>query len=239
MLNWLEQFRVHESLASLPEEQVVAIALIAIGLVVVRTTWSVFGLPVTIVHELGHAIAALTAGYRLRGITVNGDMSGATNFWARGTAGALWTMWWGYPSPAVVGIGLMWAASQGWSRVALWVLVAGLAFVFLLSRSVHTVLVVLVTGGALGGIAYWGSPLASTIVVFAVAWLLLVGSVRALANVTRSHLSRRWVNQSDAYLMARRLRAVPAPVWLLTMWAAVGGCAWYGVDLLLGAIGRW
>lgn len=85
----LEQFRVDETLASLPEGQVLAIALVAIGLAVVRTTWTVVGLPVTVVHELGHAVAALSAGYRLRGITVNGDMSGATNFWARGTAGSL------------------------------------------------------------------------------------------------------------------------------------------------------
>lgn len=232
----LEQFRVDETLASLPEGQVLAIALVAIGLAVVRTTWTVVGLPVTVVHELGHAVAALSAGYRLRGITVNGDMSGATNFWARGTAGSLWTMWWGYPAPAVVGVGLMWAAATGWARVALWVLVGALALVFLLSRSLHTVVVVLVTGAGLGSIAYWGSGLAATIVVFAVAWLLLVGAVRALANVTRAHLSRRGVAQSDAYLMARRLRVIPAPLWLLTMWAAVGACAWYGVDRLVGGV---
>src|SRR5690625_2688608 len=197
----MERFRVEDTLATLPAEQVLAVAAIAIILVVVRTTWSVFGLPVTVVHELGHALAALTAGYRLRGITVNGHMSGATNFWARGKTGSLWTMWWGYPAPAIVSVALMWAATAGWSRVALWVMVAALVLVFILSRSLHTVAVVLVTGAALGSIAYWGSGLASTVVVFAVAWLMLVGAVRALANVTRTHLRRRGVAQSDAYLM--------------------------------------
>jgi hypothetical protein len=69
-----------------------------------------------------------------------------------------------------------------------------------------------------------------------VAWILLVGAVRALINVTRSHVVRRGVAQSDAYLMARRLRAIPAPLWLLTMWAAVGACAWYGVTRLLAGV---
>src|SRR5690606_32631237 len=79
----------HDPLTAMPETQIMGIAVAAVLLAVARSTWSLVGYPVTIVHELGHALAALSAGYRLRGITINGDMSGATNYWARGTAGRL------------------------------------------------------------------------------------------------------------------------------------------------------
>jgi hypothetical protein len=226
----------HEPLSALPESQILIIAVAAIALAVTRRTWNVIGYPVTIIHELGHALAALSAGYRLQGITVNGDMSGATNFWSRGTAGRLWTMWWGYPAPAIVGAGLIWAASAGRSRVALAVVVAGLVLVFLLSRSWHTVGVVLATGVSLGLIGWFGSAWLVTVVVFAFAWLLIVGSVRALWSVTRSHITRRGVTRSDAYLMGRATRVLPGPFWLATFAVAIGLSAWFSVSTLIAAV---
>lgn len=232
----LEQYRLTETLGSMPPSQVVAIGVIAIALAVYRQTWNVVGYPVTIVHELGHAIAALTMGYRLHGITVNGDMSGATSFSGHGTVRVLWAMWWGYPFPAIVGASLLWAVSEGWAKVALVVLVAALLLVFLLSRSVHTFAVVLLTGALLGLIARFAEPWAQNAVVFAFAWLLLVGAVRALWSVTKAHVTRRGASHSDAYLMARRLRVIPAPLWLLTFAAAIGVAAWFGVSTVTDVV---
>jgi hypothetical protein len=223
----IERYRVAETLGSLSDAQVVVIALLGIGLAVSRRTWRLAGYPVTIVHELGHALAALSVGYRLRGITVNGDMSGATNFWARGTFGSLWTMWWGYPAPAAAGAALIWSAGSGWARVALGVLVVALGLVFLLSRSWHTVAAVLVTGVGLGLVAWYAPGVVTTVVVFALGWLLIVGAVRGLWSVVRAHGSRRGIGSSDAYLMSRRLRAVPGVFWLLTFTVAIGAAAWY------------
>lgn len=226
----------HDPLTSMPETQIMGIAAAAVLLAVAPSTWRLVGYPVTIVHELGHALAALSAGFRLRGITINGDMSGATNYWARGTPGQLWTLWWGYPAPAAVGAALIWAAMSGWSRAALAVVVAGLALVFLLSRSWRTVGVVLATGVFLGLVGWYGTAWAVNIVVFAFAWLLIVGSVRGLWAVTRSHLSRRGVTSSDAYLMGRAVAGVlPGPFWLLTYAAAIGLCGWYAVTAVLAA----
>lgn len=222
----------HEPLTSMPGDQIVAIALVAVALALARPTWNVVGYPVTIVHELGHALAALTAGYRLHGITINSDMSGTTNYWTRGTAGRLWTLWWGYPAPAAVGAGLIWAAMAGWARTALAIVVAGLLLVFLLSRSWQTVAVVLTTGLALGAVGWYGSAWAVNIAVFAFGWLLIVGSVRALWTVTRAHLTRRRLAGSDAYLMSRA-GVLPGLFWLLTFAAAIGGFTWYAVTALL------
>lgn len=232
----MEQYRVEDTLASLAEGELLAIALLGIGLAVFRPTWRVVGYPVTIVHELGHALAALSAGYRLTGITVSGDMSGATNFRGRGKLGSMWTLWWGYPMPAAVGAALIWAAATGWARVALWAMVAALFLVFLLSRSLLTVGVVLASGAALGLIAWYGTGMESTVVVFALAWLLIVGSVRGLWSVTRTHATRRGVTHSDAYMLGLRAGVLPGVFWLLTFAIAIGAAGWYGATTVVDSL---
>ena len=234
-LPWSESW-AQEPLTVLPDPQILVITGLAILVAIARTTWNVVGYPVTIVHELGHALAALSAGYRLRGITVNGDMSGATNYWSRGTAGTLWTLWWGYPAPAAVGAALIWAAMSGWARAALAVIVAGLLLVFLLSRSWHTVGVVLTTGVVLGLVGWFGTVWTVNIVVFALGWLMIVGAVRGLWSVTRSHVTRRGVTRSDAYLLGRAARVLPGPFWLLTFAAAIAICTWYAVASIVTAV---
>ncbi len=232
---WSESW-AQEPLTVLPETQILVITGLAILVALARMTWNIVGYPVTIVHELGHAVAALTAGYRLRGITVNGDMSGATNYWSRGAAGTVWTLWWGYPTPAVVGVALIWAAMSGWARAALAVVIAGLFLVFLLSRSWHTVGVVLSTGLVLGLVGWFGSASMVNIVVFALGWLMIVGAVRGLWSVTRSHISRRGVSRSDAYLLGRATRLLPGPFWLLTFAIAIAACTWYAVSSIVTAV---
>ena len=234
---WLSELRLTETLGSMPDVQIIVIGLVGIALAAYPVTWQVMGYPVTIAHELGHATAALLVGYRLDGITVNGDMSGATNFAGRGAFRMLWTMWWGYPAPAVLGGGLVWAAANGWSRVALGVLVILLTMTFLYSRSWHTVGVVLATGLVLGLICWYGSPWAQNAVVFASAWMLIVGSVRAFWTVARLHVTRDGVENSDAYMMGQRAVLLPGPFWLLTFAAAIGSSAWFGVTRVAGALG--
>lgn len=215
---------------------VVAVVLAGIVLAASRQTWRYLGYPVTIVHELGHAVAALSVGFRLRGITVNADMSGATNVWSRGRFRTVWTLWWGYPAPAAVGAGLVWAADSGWARAVLWVLVAGLVLVFLLSRSWLTIGIVLLCGAVLGLTAWHGSDVVVTLVVASLAWLLIIGSVRALWSVARSHIRRSGLSRSDAYLIGRQLRIVPGVVWLLSFAVVIAAAGWYAATAVLAVL---
>ena len=77
-----------------------------------------FGLVVTVVHELGHALAGLTTGRRVLRIRIEADHSGVTHTFGT-SASAVWSTFWGYPFPAVVGA--VWAAGAGAGR---WPLVA-------------------------------------------------------------------------------------------------------------------
>lgn len=54
------------------------IVLVAVVLTVPRRSWRIFGLFVTVVHELGHAAAALLTLQRVTGITLRLDHSGTT-----------------------------------------------------------------------------------------------------------------------------------------------------------------
>ncbi|WP_162606562.1 M50 family metallopeptidase [Jiangella asiatica] len=233
--DWFAEVRVDETVATLPSSTVVGFALAGVAVAIYGPTWRFAGYPVTIVHELGHVVAALTAGFRLRGVTVRGDLSGATNFWSHSGPGTLWTMWWGYPAPAVVGWALIWAATHGWSRLALTLLVACLVLVFLLSRSWLTVAVVLTTGVAFGLVGWYGSAWLCTVVVFAFAWLLTVGAVRGLWAVVRAHTSGRGVQMSDAHLMAQR-SVLPGGLWLLTFAVVIGACTWFNAMSVVDAV---
>ncbi len=233
--DWFSDVRVGETLSTMSQEVVLGIAAVAVIVALHPITWRFVGYPVTIVHELGHVVAALTAGFRLRGVTVNGDMSGATNFWSHSKLGTLWAMWWGYPAPSAVGLALIWAATGGWARLALGVLVACLAFVFLLSRSWHTVGVVVLTGVSFGLVGWYGSAWVCTVVVFAFAWLLQVGGVRGLWAVVKSHATGRGVEVSDAFMMGRQ-STLPGGLWLFTFAVAIGACAWFSVTMVMGAI---
>jgi hypothetical protein len=96
--------------------------------------------------------------------------------------------------------------------------------------------VVLVTGVALGVVALFAPGVVTTVVVFALGWLLIVGSVRGLWSVVRAHGSRRGIGSSDAYLMSRRLRAVPGVFWLLTFAIAIGAAAWYAGSSVIDVV---
>ncbi|MBG6184438.1 hypothetical protein IWX65_002413 [Arthrobacter sp. CAN_A214] len=82
----------------------------AVVLSLPAVTWRYFGLFVTTVHELGHAVAALVSLQRVSGIELRFDHSGVTRTRGRGGWRAVWTAFWGYPVPALVGTGLVGAA---------------------------------------------------------------------------------------------------------------------------------
>ena len=59
------------------------ILLAAAALSIPNATWRYFGLFSTVVHELGHAFAALMTGRRVTGIRLNFDHSGLTTSFGR------------------------------------------------------------------------------------------------------------------------------------------------------------
>lgn len=194
-----------------------------------RVTWRRFGLVVTVVHELGHALAGLLTGRRVMRIRINADHSGVTHSMGRG-ASATWSTFWGYPFPAVVGGAWTVAVGAGY-----WPLAAVLSgLVLLVSLAVMRgwlSWLVTTTTAALLLLLAWFDLAAGRWLMLAVGAALWMGALRAWFNLARQHVQSRRVPASDATLLAAGT-GVPAWLWLT---------AFLGVIVLCGLwiVGAW
>lgn len=216
-----------------PEITAVELAIMvlaAAALSIPRPTWRFFGLFTTVVHELGHAFAALMTGRVLKGITLTMDHAGTTTTIGRPGWRAAWSGFWGYPTPAVLGATLVWAGLGGWGPAALSVGALILLAALLFIRNGGGLLILL-GAVAISAVLVLALPAAFTgHVVIALGLALLVGSVRDLGKVISVHLRRRReLQSSDAFLLYRST-GVPSPVWLLLFAVVIAAslvAAWF------------
>lgn len=188
-----------------------------------RATWRWFGLVVTVVHELGHALAGLLTGRRVMRIRINADHSGVTHSMGRG-ASAMWSTFWGYPFPALVGAA--WTAAVG---AGYWPLAAVLSAVVLLvslvvMRGWLSWLVTTTTATLLLTLS-WFDLTVGRWFLLAVGAALWIGAVRAWINLVRHHVKsgRRRMPSSDATLLAAGT-GVPAWLWLAAFLGVIALC---------------
>lgn len=224
-----------------PEITAVELAIMvlaAAALSIPRPTWRFFGLFTTVVHELGHAFAALMTGRVLKGITLTMDHAGTTTTIGRPGWRAAWSGFWGYPTPAVLGATLVWAGVGGWGPAALSVGALILLAALLFIRNGGGLLILL-GAVAISAVLVLALPAAFTgHVVIALGLALLVGSVRDLGKVISVHLRRRReLQSSDAFLLYRST-GVPSPVWLLLFAVVIAAslvAAWFPLSEVVAA----
>ncbi len=223
---------------AIPTAVLLGILAAAIVLSVPRATWRWFGLYVTFVHELGHAFAALMTGRYVHGLKIGLDHSGQLVSSGRRGFSAVWSGFWGYPAPAVVGVALVWSVSAGWAGAAMSIgaLVLLVALVFL--RNFTGIVVALLSAAVAQALVMFASPAAVSWVVLALGIALGVGSVRDWFKVAAVHTRRR--NQlagSDAFILARTT-GIPALLWLAGFALAITAAALVSGYLLWGLAGR-
>jgi hypothetical protein len=232
---------------SVPPGWVVALSA-AIALVTVTSPglWRVTRIAITIAHESGHAAASVLSGRKLDGIRLHADTSGETVSRGRRTGpGVVITALAGYVTPPLLGAGA--AALLATERVTLLLalLVLLLAVTLLLVRNWYGVLAVLLTGGALGGVIVLAGPAPRAAFGYAVAWFLLFGGVRPVAELarTRRRAVRRAPGQrlpagraaalsSDADQLSW-LTGIPAGLWVTLFWLVALGALVLGARLLV------
>jgi hypothetical protein len=209
---------------ALPPTALVVIVLVAAALSIPRATWQVFGLFTTLVHELGHAVAAILTGRLVKGIRIHRNHSGDAR--SRGRGSAVLSGVFGYPAPAIVGAALLWSVFTGYTALALFVGGIVLVLTILVIRNVFGVLVVVVSAGVATCLWVYASPDVQSYALLVLGVALLVGAVRGLATVIGVHTSRRGqVGTSDAYLLYRST-GVPSPVWLALFAVLIVASAW-------------
>jgi nitroreductase len=233
--NFLGAFSRTETPAITATELLLVVA-IATALSIPRQSWRFVGLLATATHELGHAFAAVTSGQRLSGIRLRLDHSGTTTTYSRSKLATVWSCFWGYPVPAVVGAAFVWSGFSGWGPAALAVSTVALAATLLFLRNATGFLV---TAAAIAGnlalIFLVPAGFAGHVAVI-LGLVLLVGAVRDLFKLTHVHLRRRdRLATSDAYLLYRAT-SVPSGIWIFLFSVLVAGSwalAWQPISAIL------
>ena len=161
--------------------------LVALALVVWRTSWRTVRLGVTVVHEAGHAVVAVLVGRRLSGIKLHSDTSGVTLSRGKPSGpGMVAMLAAGYLAPALLGLLSATMLAAGHSLGLLWLLVAAMLLLLLWVRNGYGLVVLLVLGAALGAISWYADGRTQTVAATLVTWLLLLASPRPLLELRKS-----------------------------------------------------
>ena len=210
-----------------------AIVIAAAVLSIPRVTWQWFGLFTTLVHELGHAVAALLTGRVVHGIRIRRNHSGEALSSGAGGFGLTVSGVLGYPAPAIVGAAQLWSVLNGYTAIALFVGGVILVLTLLVIRNLFGVLVVAACAGVSAALWFWATPDVQGYALLVIGIALLVGAVRGLGTVIGVHVRRRdRLQTSDAYLLYRRT-GVPSPVWLALFAVIIGGAIGFVVNAYL------
>ena len=197
-----------------PRWLVLGSGVLALAVVISSRAWPLARTVVTIVHEGGHALAALATGRRLAGVRLYRDTGGETVSTGRADGpGIGLTMAAGYPAPSLLGVGAAALLAVGHLTGMLLlslVLLTGLAVAV---RNVYGMLAVLVTAGTVAAVCLYAPAVVQAGFGYAVTWFLLLGGVRPVIELQRERRRGR-IRRSDADQLARLTR-VPGGAWVL------------------------
>lgn len=201
---------------------VLGVVLVVVAIAVCTPVWRWLRLVVTLVHELGHAFVGVACGRRFTGFVVRGDMSGHAVTSGKATGfGRVATTWAGYPMPALLGAGLIWAAMAGWAAPALTGILLLLAVALIRVRSLTTVVVMLAALGAVGVLWWLGADAAQQWVLLGAGLVLIVGAWRHLAAVAGGG------GRGDDPAVLARLTRIPKVLWLASFGLTCAAATWF------------
>lgn len=213
-----------------PRSLVLGSAAIALGVVAFSRFWRIARTVVTIVHEGGHAVAAIATGQRLAGIRLYRNTAGETRTAGRaGSPGRAFIAAAGYPAPALLGLGAAALLTVGHLTGMLLLSLLLLAAIAVTVRNAYGILAVLLTAAAIAAICLYTAPQVQAWFAYALTWFLLLGAVRPVFELARQRRRDR-DQRSDADQLAR-LTPLPGWAWvtifaLTTIAALAVGVRW-------------
>jgi Peptidase M50B-like len=229
-----------------PGWAIAASAAVALLIVASPRLWRLARIVITIAHESGHAVASLLSGRRLEGIRLHADTSGETvSRGRRSGPGIVITALAGYVTPPLLGAGAaaLLAAHRATLLLSLCLLL--LAGTLLMVRNWYGALAVLLTGGSLFAVIWLASPALRAGFGYGVAWFLLFGGVRPVAELARTRTrgvrlpqgrrladGRAGTGASDADQLAALTR-IPGGLWVALFALVAMGALVLGARLLI------
>lgn len=205
---------------------------LALLIVLAGTSWRLARHVLTIVHEGGHALAAVLVGRRLQRILLHSDTSGLTVSRGKRTGpGMVFTALAGYPAPALLGLLFAGLIAVDQMSAVLVVAAVGVFGVLVMVRNFYGVFTIVLVAAVLATVAFLGTPNVVAAFVYTITWVLLLGSVRPVLELQGKRRMRS-VHDSDADQLAR-LTGVPAALWILVLVVLALGCLVVGGAWLL------
>jgi hypothetical protein len=185
----------------------------ALLVVLTRPGWVLSRTVITIAHEGGHALVAVLAGRRLRGIRLHSDTSGLTVTKGKASGpGMVFSLLAGYLTPSLLGVLGALLLSAGRVTLMLWVTMLLLFAMLVMIRNVYGAVAVLAVGATVFAVSWYASVTTQAAFAYAGVWFLLLGGVRPVGELQR--LRRRGhAPESDADQLAGVTR-VPALFWV-------------------------
>jgi hypothetical protein len=205
----------------------------ALLLVALPPAWRVTRHVVTIAHEGAHGVAALLSGRKLAGIRLHSDTSGLTVSRGRPTGpGMVATAFAGSVGPGLLGLGAAYLLRERHALAVLWLMVLLLGLLLVQIRNFYGLYAVVLAGGAVLAVSWWGSERVQSLAAWTGTWFLLLASPRPVLELQRERWRGRARN-SDADVLARLTR-VPGVAWVLVFLGVTGGTLALGASWLLG-----
>lgn len=214
----------------------IAALLIAATGFMSHRTWSrrvLFAVHVlsTIVHEAGHAAAAIATGGGVRLIKVTSPGGGYTIPWFPSWFSSVVGSFAGYAAPPLAGLGVAALLAEGKVAPVLVLTVAAMVLVLLVSRGLLTISCVAVVGFTAFAALYWGPVEAQLLVAYTEAWLLLLCELAGVWMLITARLRGRASDSDDAAALTRKTY-IPSQVWILAWLTLNGWALWVAVPLL-------
>ena len=209
--------------------------LLALMIVWPHGVWRISRTAVTIAHEGGHALVAVLSGRRLSGIRLHSDTSGLTVSRGRaGGPGMVFTALAGYVTPSLLGLGASVLVVGGYTQLLLGMVLTLLLATLFYVRNLYGGFAVVVTAVLIGLVGWYGDPSVRVVFSAGLAWFLLLGGLRAVAELRRAR--RRWPG-SDADQLAE-LTGVHPLAWVTLFLSVAVAAMCLGGWLLLGDVVR-
>lgn len=205
---------------------------VALVVVMWSPTWGISRHVVTIAHEGAHAVAALLSGRRLSGIRLHSDSSGLTVSKGKRTGpGMVATAFAGYVGPAVLGLAAAYLLSHGYALGVLWGSLILLALLLLQIRNFYGLYAVLVAGGLVFAVSWFGSEQVQSLTAYAGTWFLLIAAPKPVLEL-QAQRRRGGAKGSDADALAR-LTKIPGLFWVGVFLLVNLGALVFGAWLIL------
>jgi Peptidase M50B-like len=177
-----------------------------------------------IAHEGAHVAAGWSVGYRVSGVELNRDATGATATRGPGGFRSVIISFAGYLGPSLFGLAAACFIALDQVTVALGLALVCLAIMLILIRNFFGVIPVAISGVLVFLVLRYGSPEVQAVAACALSWFLLFSGVRwVLMHGTGAQ---------DAISLTQSTR-IPRFIWV-TFWLAMTVAAvWVGGRLMI------